>query len=365
MFSDLLHRVQEQFSQNLPCVVYRKPKQKKVTGIFQQSDDLHILSDWNKSGFVFAPFDNLDNVILIPVDELLEANDFGTKEYSLPDGDYLDDTQRLEHIDLVESGIAEIAKNSFEKVVLSRKIRAVAKADTLLLFQRILATYDSAFCYLWYHPKIGLWLGATPEILVRTENNNFTTMSLAGTQPHKEGENPSWGDKELKEQRLVTDYIKQALNEKVSGLQAADLETVKAGNVLHLRTKLSGRMVADIEDVIMALHPTPAVCGLPRTATKEFILAHENYDREYYTGFLGELNFKEEIRRSTNRKNQENSVYKSIKSRSELFVNLRCMKLENEIAYIYVGGGITSESNPEKEWQETVKKSETMLRILS
>jgi len=79
---------------------------------------------------------------------------------------------------------------------------------------------------------------------------------------------------------------------------------------------------------------------------------------------LGELNFKEDIRRPSTRKNQENMAYRTIKNRTSLYVNLRCMQvLENKVK-VYVGGGITSRSVPDKEWQETLDKSRTMLNIV-
>jgi isochorismate synthase len=91
------------------------------------------------------------------------------------------------------------------------------------------------------------------------------------------------------------------------------------------------------------LHPTPAVCGLPKAAAKDFILQNENYDRCYYTGFLGEIN--------TNLK-------------TELFVNLRCVEIIDTFAAIYVGGGITLDSNPEDEWLETSNKTNTIKSVL-
>ena len=99
---------------------------------------------------------------------------------------------------------------------------------------------------------------------------------------------------------------------------------------------------SSLKDLIRKLHPTPAVCGLPRDKAKEFIIKNENYNREFYTGFLGEI---------TN-------------TDSSLFVNLRCMKLEENIANIYVGGGITKDSNSKQEWLETVSKTQTMKSVL-
>jgi isochorismate synthase len=120
-----------------------------------------------------------------------------------------------------------------------------------------------------------------------------------------------------------------------------------------------------LKDLVTALHPTPAVCGLPLTDAKRFIQDNEKYQRAYYTGFLGELNYKEERTRNRNRRNQENSAYRSVVRTSELYVNLRCMQKVGDSFIIYVGGGITADSDPKKEWQETESKAQTMLRLLA
>lgn len=248
---------------------------------------------------------------------------------------------------------------------MSRFLKVPAEAEPLDLFKNLTEKYHNAFCYLWYHPKVGMWLGATPEILLTVRNREFTTMSLAGTQLYKKDETPVWGEKELKEQRYVTDYILEALQGRVDDLRHARTETVRAGKLLHLRTKISGRLKKnDLGHILGALHPTPAVCGLPKESTRRFIEAHENYPREFYTGYLGELNFKVERKRNNRRANQENQAYKSIYRQSTLFVNLRCLKREDNEIVIYVGGGVTRESDPEREWEETVSKSSTMLDIL-
>ena len=130
-------------------------------------------------------------------------------------------------------------------------------------------------------------------------------------------------------------------------LKVSPIETIKAGNVLHLLTKIYGALKLDkynLKNFINALHPTPAICGIPRKKAKQFILDSEGYNREFYTGFLGELNSEE---------------------RSELYVNLRCMQLKQNNAIIYVGGGITKDSIPEKEWIETVNKTNTIKKVLT
>jgi isochorismate synthase len=97
------------------------------------------------------------------------------------------------------------------------------------------------------------------------------------------------------------------------------------------------------------LHPTPAVCGFPKLDAQKFIIENEGYDRTFYAGFLGEWN-------------KDFVSYKE--NCSDLYVNLRCMKIEDQKAKLYVGGGINKGSNPEKEYIETVNKSLTMKKVL-
>ncbi len=365
---DFFESIDTQFRKKLPFVAYRKPKEDKVKAIFQANDRLHHLKTYAETGFIFAPFDTEHPTILLVPDELLAIPDLGLQANAaklFAAGPASDKEKKESHLHLVEKGISEIGKGTFEKVVLSRCLETNSKALPLDLFQKLLVNYPNAFCYLWYHPKVGLWLGATPEILLMLRNRQLTTMSLAGTQKYVGTENPAWGRKELEEQQLVTDYITDALRGQVVHLSKSNTETVRAGELLHLRTKITGLLEKEnLEAVVKALHPTPAVCGMPKENAQEFILDNENYDREYYTGFLGELNLKAEKQRSSRRRNQENQAYRSITKTTTLYVNLRCMQLKNDKAYIYVGGGITKDSNAEQEWEETVEKSKTMLTIL-
>ncbi|MFK7813850.1 MAG: chorismate-binding protein [Maribacter sp.] len=368
MFSELLKSIENQYAKNLPFVVYRKPKEEDVQAVFQEDIAVHQIKDFTKAGFVFAPFDSLRPAILIPNEITLTAKYEPQKVSRNIENDSFENnaSQKEFHINLVKKGIFQIENSAFKKVVLSRKVEILCDTSPLNLFQNLLDNYATAFCYLWHHPEIGTWLGATPEILLKSENQQFTTMSLAGTQKYVEDENPLWGNKELEEQQLVTDYIANALQNSVSHLNIGERESTRAGNLWHLKTKLTGRIEnGNLAKIIDALHPTPAVCGLPLNATKTFILENENYNREYYTGFLGELNFKSKKDRTSNSRNQENKAYRLIKNETILFVNLRCMQLKDSSAHIYVGGGVTQDSDPEKEWQETVAKSKTMTQILT
>lgn len=366
---DFFDRIDDQFRNKLPFVAYRKPKEDTIKAILQKDDHLHHLKTYAEKGFVFSPFDAQHPTILLVPNELLEISDFvpsanRSKQHMAGPTDR-DNNRKEAHIQLVKKGMDEIKKGTFQKVVLSRCLENDSKALPQDLFHRLLVNYPSAFCYCWYHPKVGLWLGATPEILLMLKNRRFTTMSLAGTQKYTVNENPTWGHKELEEQQMVTDYITEALKSQVDQLKQTKTDTVRAGELLHLRTKITGLVEREnLEAVVKALHPTPAVCGMPKKNARNFIRDNEHYNREFYTGFLGELNLKAGKQRNSRRSNQENQAYRSIVNTTTLYVNLRCMQLKNEKAYIYVGGGVTKDSDPEQEWEETVAKSGTMLSVL-
>ena len=228
-------------------------------------------------------------------------------------------------------------------------------------------TYKNATVYCWYHPKIGLWLGATPELLFKIEGKKLTTISLAGTQPYVEAGEVVWTKKEIDEQQIVTDYIVSQIKAYTDTINIGEVETVRAGNLCHLKTRITSiiNSKVNLKTIIQALHPTPAICGFPKEKAQAFILENENYNREFYTGFLGELNLKHIKSRNFNKRNVENSAYKTLKTQSNFYVNLRCMQLKHNEARIYVGGGVTKDSVAENEWEETVNKTKTIASILN
>lgn len=360
-------QIQHELTVKNAFVVYRKPNTSLVKAVFQCDAELNYVRDFTETGFVFAPFDGLDKTVLIYPNKTIETDSDlkieNEEAYISPETFSISKAKEF-HIDLVAKGISAIEERQLQKVVLSRKIELKSTKQPIDLFKTLLKNYSNALCYLWYHPKVGMWLGATPEVLLQTKNNSFETSSLAATQLYKGNDNPIWGAKETEEQELVTQFIKTALKDKVENLKVGKRMTIKAGNLLHLRTLITGRMQNNLSVIVSALHPTPATCGLPKENAKQFILENENYHREYYTGFLGELNLKEETHRSRSKRNIENRAYSTIKTVSNLYVNLRCASILGNIATIFVGGGITEQSNPQKEWEETIAKSNTMLRIL-
>ncbi|WP_397362896.1 chorismate-binding protein [Olleya sp. R77988] len=363
------NQLSDQFLKQLPFVAYRKPNNIEVKAILQDTDDLFFTQDFTESGFVFSSFIAEEDAILFPLNkcETISCQDTIEDLKNESFSKTIESTGKEKHIKLVQKAITSIEDGSFKKVVLSRvEIQQFDKSEAIHLFKKLLSNYKSAMVYCWYHPKVGLWLGATPETLLKIEGKRLQTMSLAGTQPFNDNAEVIWQSKEIEEQQLVTNFIVGSLQSSVSSLTVGKPETVKAGNILHLRSKISGVLNPEngLRVIIQKLHPTPAVCGLPKDVTFRFILDNEAYNREFYTGFFGELNLKQSKTRNTNRRNVENNAYASVKNVSHLFVNLRCLQIKDNQALIYVGGGITKDSDPELEWEETVAKSKTVKNLL-
>ncbi|GEP52335.1 hypothetical protein FNO01nite_30070 [Flavobacterium noncentrifugens] len=345
---DFFQKVQSQLDAKLPFVIYRKPNSERVEGLLQKDNSVFQTEEFTEKGFVMASFDGREKV-LIPENqsEKITSNHIKQTEtdFVLPEKTFTLHAKN-DFENLVQKGIDAINNKDFNKVVLSRtEILELLEFDTIFIFEKLINNYPSAFCYCFFHPKIGLWFGATPEKLLQVKNNKFQTMALAGTQQFNDIDEVIWENKEKEEQQFVTDFILENLESVTSDIAISNPYTYRAGNLLHIKTDIEGAMDKDstIKKILDILHPTPAVCGLPKLAAKEFILANEGYSRSFYSGFLGELNSD---------------------GLTDLYVNLRCMEIKNQRAHLYMGCGITKDSIPEKEFEETVNKSMTMKKIL-
>ena len=338
-----MDRAGSHFTNELPFVLYRMPNEKKVKGIFQQNAREGRIS-FSENGFVFAPFSNQKKTLWLQPDSCFYADQ--------PNATYHPNSisEKVEggadHKSLVKKAIATIDRGVMKKVVLSKPISVAKSVVPITLFERAIKLYEAAFCYLWFHPQSGIWLGASPEQLAMAKNGYFQTTALAGTLPKTDDKLPKWTPKEYEEQEMVTHYLEEQLNQYLTEMTVEPRKSILAGSLWHQKTNISGQLrnTATLKDVIDSIHPTSAVCGLPKTTAMNFILENEGYNRAYYTGYLGEV------------KGAENDA--------SIFVNLRCLQIfENEVR-IYVGGGITKDSNPQKEWDELVNKSSIMLALL-
>lgn len=243
--------------------------------------------------------------------------------------------------DLLKKGIQD-------KLVLSRQHIAAKKASfsPAATFAAAAKRYIHSYVYLCHTPQTGTWIGGTPEILLSGQQGDWQTVALAGTQVIRGGKIPQqWDDKNWREQQLVAYYIRRQLDTLGIVPRENGPYAIRAGEVSHLKSDFHFRLSDQdkLGNLLALLHPTPAVCGLPKMEAYRFILAHEGYDRSYYSGFIGWLD---------------------PEGRSDLYVNLRCMRVEETQLHFYAGGGLLASSNAESEWQETQDKLETMKRIV-
>jgi len=335
-----------------PFVLYKKPGQTKVVGLFQRDAVLHTVNDFTESGFVLAPF--YEGIrFYIPLTESEKIEEEITEQpvdFAAFDLDYEAQPAKAKFEHLVQRCVAVIKQGDFSKVVPARKEEvAVANMDIQALFTKLLMAYPEAFCSVIYHPQIGLWMGATPETLVELNGKTLHTMALAGTQVNHNQEEVYWGEKEQEEQHYVTAFIVEKLQPLSETIQVSAPFTKRAAKVMHICTSIEAELKeVNLRTVLEALHPTPAVCGMPKEVSRDFLLKEEGYSRKYYAGYLGELNYR----------NEQSEVS------SDLYVNLRCMEIEKEKVYLYIGCGVTQDSNPTSEFVETVNKSTTMKKIL-
>ena len=346
----MLENVSSHYQKKLPFVLYSLPESDSLTVMLQEDDKLNITEDYQGQCFVFSPYNYEKKAYCIPASqsEVLELK-YTSEEIKINELDVEEETQFMEqYCSLVKKTINTIANGYASKIVVSRsKILTLRSFQIKDLILRLLNLYPFAFRYVWYHPKTGLWCGASPEVLVKTDGLSFTTMALAGTQKYQDNKSPIWTYKDREEQKIVLDAISDRLQKVTSVLKISKTYNRRAASVVHLCTDITGilkKVKANLPNIISYLHPTPAICGSPQKNAKEYINKNEDYDREFYTGFLG-------------------PVYEK-RSSSNLFVNLRCMKINDDKVHLYAGGGITLASNPVDEWFETQNKLMTMLQVI-
>jgi len=282
----------------------------------------------DSAGFFFHPFDleNSDCFLLqnetgigsLSREETIQFGKMGLDAELALDFpkqfDWLDNEQRKSAFqELVGKAISVIQDGVFEKLVCSRVEVLDKKVNPWNLVTQLGDGHPNAFVSFVSIEGLGQWIGATPELLLRTEKERgLKTMSLAGTRKRED-----FSDKEENEQGIVTDYIESTLKEfEVENLEKTGPEMVEAGNVHHLKTSFSGKLPAhsDLQSLVYRLHPTPAVAGIPKKESLSFISKNENHPRSFYSGFLGPVLSPEVF---------------------SFFVNLRCLQVFKEKVVLY------------------------------
>ena len=300
----------------------------------------------------------------------------GKRPASAPPTPLPDPGVREHYVQSVTDAVAAMQRGELRKVVLSctKRVRFADTPDAVALFDQLCDTYPTAFISAVYLPETDqIWISATPERLVSTDADGmFQTVSLAGTQSALEPDgtpkrvsNAMWSQKEIEEQALVSRYIIECFKRiRLREYTEEGPKTIIAGNLMHLSTYFTVDTQAvrypQLGTVMLRLlHPTSAVCGTPRDVAFSRIKRYETHDREFYAGFLGPVNIdSSDVHESVYGKSSDSTA-------TNLFVHIRCMKIEGVVATLYAGAGLTEDSVPEREWQETEMKCQTLLDVIN
>lgn len=377
------------FDLKVPIAMWRMPNETEVN-LVASADDAKLLANVDleelPNGFIFSPFNYgkkpahfIDGQFSLSFDfeEVVDNNDYGhgsepenlrkfrnhfkgllgqarqLKSYHVNPNSVSESSAGYQ--ELVSQSIHSISAGNFEKVVPARSKSITLKNgfNPLDLFLDLANDYPGAFVSFVSIPKQGTWIGATPEMLIEKSGDSFKTVALAGTQhfdPSKTMGETAWTQKEIEEQAMVSRFIINCFKKiRLREYIEVGPKTAKAGNLLHLKTTYEVDTKATnfpelATTMLDLLHPTSAVAGMPKESAIDFLSSHEGLDREFFSGFLGPVNFDK---------------------KSNLFVNLRCMQLLENRAMLYAGAGVTTDSNPEKEFQETEIKFNTLLNVLN
>ena len=351
---------------NFSYAFFRLPRQKDFHIIIQTTPVKEFnpaLELSTASGFVFAPFnaDKRHKAYMIVPDHFIAGQSLsGTLIQDLSSLKALDSpsfvpdnihtASKEEFIENVETIRACIKNGEFKKAILSRAEEIVRPEHFTPgeMFTALCRKYHYSFISLVHIPGAGTWAGASPELLLGMNDKYLTLVSLAATRRALEHNNTvNWSEKELKEQQIVTDFIADLLEEfRIRSYSKSPTESSRAGNLYHLKTTFSipnHLLNGKTSSFIRRLHPTPAIWGQPRNGALDIIRRLEKHNREYYAGYLGPVNL--------------DGIF-------EIYVNIRTMKILNDRLVLYIGNGITEDSDAAAEWEETCIKANTLLSVI-
>jgi menaquinone-specific isochorismate synthase len=253
----------------------------------------------------------------------------------------------------VGSAVTRIRAGGLRKVVLARDLHATASAgiDERQLLSRLAARYPDCYTFAC----AGL-VGATPELLIRRQGRQISSLVLAGTMPRSRdlmadaalGAALLASAKDGEEHQYAAAGVRDALAPLCDRLTVADQPSLlRLANVQHLATAVTGRLAAarrpaSVHSVLAlaeALHPTAAVCGTPTEVAMELIRELEGMDRGRYAGPVG---------------------WTDISGNGEWAIALRCAELDGPRARLFAGCGIVADSDPAAELAEAQTKFRPM-----
>jgi menaquinone-specific isochorismate synthase len=224
--------------------------------------------------------------------------------------------------------------SSFKKVVLARRssFDFAASLQPFSLLAERASTSNAKVIYGFEPNHNAAFIGATPERLYVREGKKITSDIVAGTFTC---ENQLLGNEAYKLQKEFL-FVKEALATTFQSLCTSCVErentTIKAHNIHHLYSQISGTLRPEITDaqLIEAIHPTPAIGGYPEEAASTFIHNNEPFDRGWYSAPIGWVS----------------------EPAAEFAVAIRSALIQENKMHLFAGAGIVEGSESNREWEE-------------
>jgi menaquinone-specific isochorismate synthase len=260
----------------------------------------------------------------------------------------IDPASSLTHYaETVAATLRHMPAHQLEKVVLARRLEVLlnGRLDLGSLLGRLALQGDEATVFA-IRMRDALLVGATPERLVERRGTLVRTEALAGTITPASEVGDSQRDKLRREHQCVVDHVAERLRSHCSALHwSRSPEPLETASMVHLRTRFAGSLRQDTHVLALAqaLHPTPAVAGLPQIAAMRELQQRERTPRGWYAGAVG---------------------WFDATGDGELAVALRCSLMHGRRAWLYAGAGIVAGSSPVAEAAETTAKMCPMLELL-
>ncbi|MBP3228380.1 MAG: chorismate-binding protein [Bacteroidaceae bacterium] len=337
-----------------PCfALYRLPRTNVVRALWADAAetlDAGLAGAAGREGFVVAPYDpSRDATLFIPAAHTLRTYTASLPDAPAPMSGY-EESDRQRYARDFARVMQALDAGQCMKLVLARRVRlrlAAFSFDALATFAAACRAYPRNYVAMWRTPQSGLWLTATPELLLsRDGDGQCRTIALAGTMPADNDAAKTlagWDEKNLEEQRLVQQHIHRVLHDSGVAYRVSRTRPARSGSLLHLRTDFTFSAPSALQSLLDHLHPTPAVCGMPVRRAKSILAAAEGIRRGYYAGYSGSM---------------------AADGAFSFYVTLRCLRADEQGCDLFAGSGILSQSNEETEWLETERKLDALRLVL-
>lgn len=255
----------------------------------------------------------------------------------------------------VATALQSIQAEALDKIVLAHAIDVISPrpfhhADSLNNLRRL---YPDCYVFSIGHGKNQAFLGASPERLVSVYDRQLTTDALAGSAPRGSTRQADAhlasrllsSAKDNHEHQVVVDFITHQLTALGLAAEPSPLRLLQLPNIQHLHTPIRARVPRSVHvlDVVAALHPTPAVAGLPRDRACLEISRYEPFERSRYAAPIGWVNHRGD---------------------GEFAVGIRSALIDNCHARLFAGAGIVAGSDPDRELAEVQLKLQALLSAL-